>query len=127
MKKKIVLLVLIVIGYSIQAQAGLTTIGTATYYDGAGHSADYNLIWDDDNNGNSVVWLDYTRGPANWIDMNAWSSELNGEGVLTYNIDPGYEVTWNGDWRFDERQLEFRYNDNYNSRFYKRSIDYPGK
>ncbi len=77
-----------------QAQADLTTIGTATY-----GGSDYNLIWDDDNNGNSVVWLDYTNGYANWQDHKDWASGLNVGGVLTYNIDPGYAVTWNGDWR----------------------------
>ena len=50
MKKVIVLLVLMVMGYSIQAQGTQITIGTATYI-----GSDYNLIWDDDNNGNSVV------------------------------------------------------------------------
>ena len=36
--------------------AMLVTIGTVEYY-----GSDYKLIWDDDNNGNSVVWLDYTH------------------------------------------------------------------
>ena len=49
MKKVIVLLVLMVMGYSIQAQGTQITIETATY-----SGADYNLIWDDDNNGNSL-------------------------------------------------------------------------
>ena len=50
------------------ANANLITIGTATYTT-ATHTADntsqsvtenvYNLIWNDNNNGNSVVWLDY--------------------------------------------------------------------
>ncbi len=93
MKKVIVLLVLMVMGYSIQAQAGLTTIGTATY-----GGSDYNLIWDDDNNGNSVVWLDYSNGRDNWDGQNTWAEGL--DGALTYNIDPGYAVTWDDDdWR----------------------------
>ncbi len=93
MKKVIVLLVLMVMGYSIQAQAGLTTIGTATY-----GGSDYNLIWDDDNNGNSVVWLDYSYGTANWDGQNTWAEGL--DGGLTYNIDPGYTITWaDADWR----------------------------
>ncbi len=61
MKKVIVLLVLMMMGYSIQAQAELMTIGTAAY-----GGSDYNLIWDDNNNGNSVVWLDYTNDRTNW-------------------------------------------------------------
>lgn len=41
------------------AFAALEVIGTATY-----QSNSYNLIWDDDNNGNSVIWLDYTNAHA---------------------------------------------------------------
>ena len=54
------------------ANAALTTIGTATY-----GGSDYNLIWDDDNNGNSVVWLDYTNARTNWSAQNAWAGELD--------------------------------------------------
>ncbi len=93
MKKVIVLLVLIVMGYSIQAQAGLMTIGTAKY-----GGSDYNLIWDDDNNGNSVVWLDYTNDRTTWDNQDTWASGLGG--ALTYSFDPGYAVTWDDDdWR----------------------------
>lgn len=71
------------------SQAALTTIGTATY---AG--LDYNLIWDDNNNGNSVVWLDYTQ-PDNIL---SWVAGL--EGALTYNIAPAYIVDWGTNtWR----------------------------
>ena len=90
--KRIAFVVLMVMGYSVQAQAALTTIGTATY-----SGSDYNLIWDDDNNGNSVVWLDYTNGGTDWTSQNAWAAGLGG--ALAYNIDPAYAVTWNGDWR----------------------------
>ncbi len=69
MKKVIVLVVLMVMGYSIQAQGVQITIGTATY-----SGSDYNLIWDDDNNGNSVVWLDYTNSGVNWGSQNTWAS-----------------------------------------------------
>jgi len=69
------------------ANAALTTIGTATY-----GGSDYKLIWDDDNNGNSIVWLDYTNGPANWSDQKAWAAGLDAQ--LTYNIDPAYNVIW---------------------------------
>ena len=93
MQKVIVLVVLMVMGYSLQAQAGLMTIGTATY-----SGSDYNLIWDDNNNGNSVVWLDYTKSATNWTDQNTWALGL--DGALTYNIDPSYAVTWDDDdWR----------------------------
>ncbi len=96
MKRVIVLVVLMVMGYSIKAQGGMMTIGTATY---SVTGLDYNLIWDDNNNGNSVVWLDYTNSLANWTDQNAWTSGLNGAGVLTYNVDPSYAITWNDAWR----------------------------
>ena len=74
-------------------QATLVTIGTATY-----GGSDYNLIWDDNNNGNSVVWLDYTNAATNWSSQTAWASGLDGN--LTYNIDTEYSVSWDDtDWR----------------------------
>ena len=76
------------------AQADLTTIGTATY-----NGSDYKLIWDDDNNGNSLIWLDYTNGPDTWANqMYSWARDL--DGALTYHINPTYTVTWSDDaWR----------------------------
>ncbi len=73
-------------------QATLVTIGTATY-----GGSDYNLIWDDNNNGNSVVWLDYTNAQASWTAQNSWAAGLDGS--LTYNIDSAYTVSWDTDWR----------------------------
>jgi hypothetical protein len=76
------------------ANAALTTIGTAQFN---GTGAEYNLIWDDNNNGNSVVWLDYTHGTANWTNQKAWATGL--DGVLTYNT-PGYTVDFGANnWR----------------------------
>ncbi len=75
------------------ANAALTTIGTATY-----GGSDYNLIWDDDNNGNSVIWLDYTNSAANWSDQKSWAAGLDDQ--LTYNIDAAYNVSWDDPaWR----------------------------
>ena len=75
------------------ANADLTTIGTVTY-----SGSDYNLIWDDNNNGNSVIWLDYFNSPTNWAAQNAWAAELDSS--LIYNIDSAYTVTWNdAAWR----------------------------
>lgn len=75
------------------ANAALTTIGTAQF-DGSGPA--YNLVWDDDNNGNSVVWLDYTNTPETWGNQNAWAAGLN----LTYNIDSAYNISWDDSaWR----------------------------
>ena len=75
------------------ANATLTTIGTATY-----QGEDYNLIWDDDNNGNSLIWLDYTNATprseaelANRFLQN-WATNLDYD--LTYNINASYNVIW---------------------------------
>jgi hypothetical protein len=94
MKKKLVALVtgLALLAMAGMAQATLVTIGTATY-----NSSDYNLIWDDDNNGNSVIWLDYSNDPASWSAQTAWAAGLDGQ--LTYNIDAQYNVSWDGAWR----------------------------
>ncbi len=87
-------LVLMMMGYSIQAQAVLTTIGTATYL-----GSEHNLIWDDDNNGNSVVWLDYTNDLTDWQSQKDWAFGL-ASAITSYNIDPGYTITWaDADWR----------------------------
>lgn len=83
-----------VIALSSQANAGLTTIGTANYSLNAGLS--YNLIYDDDY---GIVWLDYTKPFDNWANQASWAAGLNNAGVLTYNLNPGYSVTWAGGWR----------------------------
>ncbi len=84
---------LLMFGMAGMAQATLTTIGTATY-----GGSDYNLIWDNDNNGNSVIWLDYTHGLTNWLEQNTWAAGLDSS--LTYHVDAAYSVDW-GDsiWR----------------------------
>lgn len=83
-----------IVGMVGMANASLTIIGTASY-----GGSDYNLIWDDDNNGNSVIWLDYTNGAVNWTAQNAWAAGL--DSALTYNIDSAYTVAWDGGpaWR----------------------------
>jgi hypothetical protein len=76
------------------SQAALVAIGTATY---AG--SEYNLIWDDDNNGNSVVWLDYTYTQSD--NILSWVESL--DSALTYNISPAYAVDWGtNSWRLPE-------------------------
>ena len=69
------------------SQAALINIGTANY-----GGSDCKLIWDDDNNGNSVVWLDYTNGTRyeNWTTQNAWATSLS----VTMNLLPAYSVVW---------------------------------
>ncbi len=92
---------LVLLGMTGMAQATLTTIGTATYN---GHpdlnlgQSDYNLIWDDDNNGHSVIWLDYTNPKNNWSLQTSWAAGLDAD--LTYNIDAAYSVNWDdAAWR----------------------------
>ena len=92
-KSIFVLMVLGLLLTSGLARAQLTVIGTATYQGTA-----YNLIWDDDNNGHSVVWLDYTHAEATWHEQTAWAAGLDAQ--LTYNIDPAYTVIWeDAAWR----------------------------
>lgn len=90
-----ILVLVAVSGFSVQAGASLTTIGTANY---GGH--DYNLIYETGNNGKNLVWLDYSHfSPRDWWSQMAWAIQLNSSGVLSYNLNPGVSVTWNGDWR----------------------------
>jgi len=92
LKKPLVLLFLLAFLIPSFAQATLITIGTATYND-----SDYNLIWDDDNNGNSVIWFDYTKIADTLVNQMAWTDSL--DDLLTYNIETQYSVTWESDWR----------------------------
>lgn len=84
----------LVVVLSGTAQASLTTIGTATY---GGNN--YNLIWDNDNNGKSIVWLDYTKSYANWYNQTAWASGL-GSSISSINLKTGYSLNWTDSaWR----------------------------
>lgn len=76
------------------AQAALLTIGKATY-----NGADYNLIWDDDNNGQSIVWLDYSNSSEDvWPQHVSWAAGLNS--AMTVNLYTGYSVDWiDNSWR----------------------------
>lgn len=73
-------------------QADLNVIGTAAY-----NGSDYNLVWQHDASGTSIIWLDYSNPTAFWGNQMSWAAGLNS--VLTYNIDSQYTVTWSGDWR----------------------------
>ncbi len=76
----------------VQAEAGLQTIGTATY---AG--SDYNLIYDNDDH---LVWLDYTNDYTNWTSQDGWAAGLNGGGELTYDLNAGLSMDWGTNlWR----------------------------
>jgi len=94
MKKRVTAICagIILLGFTGFAQASLTTIGTATY-----GVTDYNLILDDNNNGNMVVWLDYTNNWTNWTAQNAWAATLGS--ALTIKT-PGYDIDWgDSSWR----------------------------
>jgi hypothetical protein len=83
----VMVFVLVSVGY-----ADMKVIGTATYM-----GSDYNLIWDDDNNGKSIVWLDYTNDANTWANQMAWAASLGDD--LAINLD-GYTVRWDEDeWR----------------------------
>lgn len=84
--------VLCILLLTLNANAALTNIGAVNY-----NGADYNLIWDNDNNGKSVVWLDFTNMEHNNLTQQIWAGTL--EPSLIYNIDPKYQVTWTGQWR----------------------------
>ncbi len=67
-----------ILGFSMQTQAALDLIGTATY-----NSTDYNLIYDDDYN---ITWLDFSNSEDNWDNQLNWASDLSvnfGGNILT--------------------------------------------
>jgi hypothetical protein len=82
---------LLLLGFSGVASAGLMTIGTATY-----GGNEYKLIYEDDVR---LVWLDYTKDYDDWQAQVNWAAGFNAGGVLTYKWNPGVSVTWGGDWR----------------------------
>ena len=107
MKKKLVGLtvIMVLLGMFGMAQATLTVIGTATYDDGTG-AQNYNLIWDDNNNGNSVIWLDYSNAETVWQSQIDWVAGLDTDGVggsegqLAITWNPGISVSWgDAEWR----------------------------
>lgn len=90
-----------VLGMTGMASATLVTIGTAGY-DSNGDSVkeNHNLIWDNDNNGNSVVWLDYTNSQNTWAYQKDWTARLNTAGEVSYSLFAGYSVDWGSNaWR----------------------------
>ncbi len=84
---------IIVFGIAGNIRANLTTIGTATY-----NGEEYKLIWDDDNNGNSIVWFDYTFSFSGTSYINTWADGL--DDALTYSLYQGFSVSWDDvNWR----------------------------
>jgi hypothetical protein len=102
MKKSLVFFIgLFIFLWTGAVNAELIKIGSADYDsngDGIADIFDLNLIWDDDNNGNSLVWLDYSNGCADWNAQIAWAADLIS--ALTVQIYPGYSVKWDdASWR----------------------------
>jgi hypothetical protein len=95
-KAKIIMIVFISFFlFTSGSHADLIAIGTAQI---GGTGSSYSLIWDEDNNGNSLVWLDYTHEQNNWHDQLNWAAGLDQH--LTIDLYDNYRVTW-GDtgWR----------------------------
>jgi PEP-CTERM motif len=73
------------------ASVNLTIIGTAQI--SGGGATNYNLIYDSDQ---SLFWLDYSHGYANWLTSMNWANNL----ILTNILTPGYTVNLSGTgWR----------------------------
>lgn len=68
------------------ANATLLHFGNATY-----NGSDYKLIYDD---GQDLIWLDYTQDKDTWDNQMIWASGLNDPGVLVYDIFSGFSVAW---------------------------------
>lgn len=94
MKKRFILVMILLLGMVTTSNAELRIIGTATY-----NGAEYNLIYDDDNNGKELVWLDYTNPHAYWSDQVDWAASLNGDGVLDVKLNCGVTIDWTDVWR----------------------------
>ena len=96
MKRKLSIvttIILLLTSITAISEATLIAIGKASYNGSA-----YNLIWDDANNGNSIVWLDYTNPATDWSLQNSWAAGLNTS--LSINLNTGYSVDWGANsWR----------------------------
>jgi len=86
----------VLLGMAGTVNAALLTIGTANYL-----GSDYNLIWDDDNNGNSIVWLDYSNNDS-WDNQTNWVSGLGAELTVTMNSGYTSNIDWTTGWRLPD-------------------------
>jgi hypothetical protein len=73
------------------ATAGLEVIGTALY-----QGKTYRLIHE---GARELIWLDYSNDHLTWAQADAWAAGLNDPGTLVYQLEPGVQVSWEGDWR----------------------------
>ncbi len=105
MKTKILWLIVLIstVMVSKPAIASLITIGKAHYGDNY-----YNLIYDDDNNGNGLVWLDYSNSPKTpegyegypgWQHQVDWATSLKNPSILECILNPDILIKWDGLWR----------------------------
>lgn len=91
--------ILLILGCYVQAQAEPIVIGSASYDSNSdGTRENYNLMWTKNSPFGSIVWLDYSPY-GTWENQGLWAIGLNIAGILIYNINPIYSVTWSGDWR----------------------------
>lgn len=84
----------IILANAWSVAASLTTIGTVNY-----QGSNYNLIYEDNNNGNGLIWMDYTNGFGDWETQMDWATGLNNTGELTFSLNPGVSITNEGNWR----------------------------
>lgn len=76
------------------SMAAPTKIGTAQF---GGTGPEYNLVWDNQDNVNSIVWLDYTQTYDTWQNQLDWAAGINSN--VKINLDAGYSINWTGAWR----------------------------
>lgn len=79
--------------FRVAVASPLTKIGTV----GSGGN-EYNLIFEGDLDGSGLVWLDFTRGAADWYSHMAWAAGL---GFSTVTMDPAYttSIDFTTGWR----------------------------
>ena len=100
---------LFLFGTGMSANAALINIGTVSLETSYNHFQDYDLIWDNfDNDGQSVVWLDYTENKRDWPGQNQWIGFLNDtvpdlNPIQSIALKPGFQIAWNGSqWRLPD-------------------------
>lgn len=100
------LFVLLLCATAGMAHAKLTVIGHVEYQKSSQSPVQtFLLVWDDaDEDGESVVWLDYTNNRNSWDNQQIWLNLLNDTGgdspIRKIVLEPGYSVDWgNNPWR----------------------------
>ena len=96
MKPLLRLLFVLVLALPSVSRATLVTIGSGQM---APNGPTYKLIWDSDNNGQSLVWR---TTPAAFIAIltHSYWYVAGVNAALTYTLDPNYRLTWiDAAWR----------------------------